>query len=110
VVWRIPALGSRLDSARAKITRANAHLRALKHSLDRFGQRDRYVVGIEEFKSDVMVRQFSTITPLAVSSRRTSGGLILPGISEPQTQHLIRSLTLTITLTPKPEVAAFALR
>jgi hypothetical protein len=89
------------DSARAKIRRANDHIRGLKQSLNRFGQRDRYTVGIEEFKSDVMVPQYQRVIISGRLPGVTPGGLLIPAAAQPTTQSLIRSLTVTITLTPR---------
>lgn len=50
----LPSLGDRLDDARAKLRAADKHLRALQHSLKRFGRRDPYTVVVEQYDSEVL--------------------------------------------------------
>jgi hypothetical protein len=103
----LPSLGSQLDSARAKLRRANQHIGALKKSLKRFGVGDRYENGAKPYDPGVAYLPTRVVRVPARTVPRSSGLLSIESAYE---RHFFRSIALTITLTPKADFSAQYLR
>lgn len=81
-------MGPRLKSAEAKIDRAGRHIRDLRQSLRRFGQRDHY---------DIEIAQYN-------------GPILLPAAYAGGQPARVNHLPVSIFLTPRPEIPAFEVR
>src|SRR5688500_12377349 len=97
----LPALGSRLDGARAKVRRASEHIGALKRAVKRFTDSDPCEVGARPSEGIIVQTALSVPTP-----SRSPSGLAIPS----GRRMLAKTVAVEITLTPRPDTAFPALR
>ena len=96
----IPSLGSSLAGARAKVRRAEHHIRALKRSLKHFTDRAPYDVVAEQAHSDVLVNP--AYLGWGRTKERRRGPLLLPPfVPEYEPKVLAHGLYVAISLVPR---------
>jgi hypothetical protein len=107
VAGNLPSLGSRLDSAHAKLRRADQHIDALKQSLQRLGRRDLYENGTKPYDPGFayLPSRLEWVPPTGI---HTSQGFL--EVSPARTRTLFRTIALVLTLTPKADLSQQYLR
>lgn len=103
----LPSLGSSLDSALAKLNRANQHIRALKASLKRFGVADRYQNGCKLYEQEIALLPARVVRVPAQTKVTLTGVHYVEAGFE---RLFIRSLPFVLTLAPKGDFSAQYLR
>src|SRR5437867_4119214 len=99
----VPSLGPQLDSARAKLRRANQQIRALKKSMQRFVSRDLYDNRAEAYNPGFAYLPVRTVK---VRARKRISPMGLQYTEAAHERLFIKTVGLRMSLVPRANFSA----